>query len=79
MPYYIYIVKTSESSNTKSVSLVSEFEVFRTAKNEVKRLRAEAPLADNQIYKIIFAENTAEAEKSLTEHREEPIAKEWEK
>ncbi len=79
MPYYIYIVKTSESSNTKSVSMVSEFEVFRTAKNEVKRLRAEAPLADNQIYKIIFAENTAEAEKSLTEYREEPIAKEWEK
>jgi hypothetical protein len=79
MPYYIYIVKTSESSSTRSVSLVSEFEVFRTAKNEAKRLRAEAPLADNQIYKIIFAENTAEAEKSLTEHREEPIAKEWEK
>jgi hypothetical protein len=79
MPYYIYIVKTSESSNTRSVSLVSEFEVFKAAKNEAKRLRAEEPLAENQIYKIIFAEDTAEAEKSLTEHREEPIAKEWEK
>lgn len=79
MPYYIYIVKTSESSNSRSASLVNEFDVFKTAKNEVKRLRAEKPLADNQIYKIMFAENTAEAEKSLTEYREEPIAKEWEK
>ena len=79
MPYYIYIVKTSESSNTRSASLVSEFDVFKAAKNEVKRLRAEEPLDDNRIYKIIFAEDTAEAEKSLTEYREEPIAKEWEK
>ncbi|MCG6886591.1 MAG: hypothetical protein LJE74_05230 [Proteobacteria bacterium] len=79
MPYYIYIVKTSESSNTRSASLVSEFDVFKAAKNEVKRLRAEEPLAENRIYKITFAENTAEAEKSLTEYREQPIAKEWEK
>jgi hypothetical protein len=79
MPYYLYIVTSSETSNAKSVSMVSEFDVFKTAKNEAKRLRTEQPLADNQIYKIIFAADTAEAEKSLTEHREEPIAKEWEK
>ena len=79
MPYYLYIVTSSKTSNAKSVSLVSEFEVFKTAKNEAKRLRAEQPLADNQIYKIIFAEDTATAEQSLTEYREEPIAKEWEK
>jgi hypothetical protein len=79
MPYYLYIVTTSETSNTKSVRLVSEFDVFKTAKNEAKRLRAEEPLADNQIYKIIFAEDTAEAEKNLTEYREQPVAKEWEK
>ncbi|MDH3979728.1 MAG: hypothetical protein OEU91_04360 [Gammaproteobacteria bacterium] len=79
MPYYLYIVTTSEPSDKKSVSLVSEFDVFKAAKNEVKRLRAEQPLADNQIYKITFAGDTAEAEKSLTDHREEPIAKEWEK
>jgi hypothetical protein len=79
MPYYLYIVTTSESSDKKSVSLVSEFAVFKTAKTETKRLRAVEPLADNQIYKIIFAQDTAEAEKSLTDHREQPIAREWEK
>ena len=79
MPYYIYTVTTQESTNSTSLGFVSEFDSFRTAKTEVKRLRAEAPLADNQIYKIIFAADQAEAEKSLMEHREEPIAREWEK
>jgi hypothetical protein len=79
MPYYIYIVTTQESTNSKSLSLVSEFDSFRTAKTEVKRLRVEAPLADSQIYKIIFAADQSAAEKSLKEHREEPIAREWEK
>lgn len=79
MPYYLYIVTSNESSHAKSVSLVSEFEVFRTAKNEAKRLRAEQPLPDNQVYKIIFAADTAEAEQTLKEYREEPVAKEWEK
>ncbi len=79
MPYYLYIVTSKESSGSKSVSLVNEFEAFREAKNEAKRLRAEQPLENNQIYKIIFAGDTTEAEQILKEHREEPIAKEWEK
>ncbi len=79
MPYYIYTVTIQEPNNTKSLTLVSEYESFRSAKTEVKRLRAETPLADNQIYKIIFAADQPEAEKSLMEHREEPIAREWEK
>ena len=79
MPYYLYIVSTSESSGTKSLQPVQEFDVFRTAKNEAKRLRAERPLEQNSIYKIIFADTREAAEKSLKEYREEPIAREWEK
>ncbi len=79
MPYYIYIITTQELSNTKSLDFVGEYDSFRTAKSEVKRLRTVVPLTDNQIYKIIFAAERAEAEKSLKEHREEPIAREWEK
>jgi hypothetical protein len=63
----------------KSVEPVSEFENFKQAKTEVRRLRAEQPLQDNRSYKIMFAENTAEAEQQLIEYREEPVAKEWEK
>lgn len=79
MPYYIYIVTTNTASGSRSVSQVSEYESFKTAKNEVKRLRTEAPLAENQLYKVTFAEDSASAEKDLREIREQPIAREWEK
>ena len=79
MPYYIYIVTSHATATTKSAAPVSEYENFKLAKTEVRRLRSEAQLEDNQAYKIIFADNQAEAEQRLTEFREEPIAKEWEK
>jgi hypothetical protein len=79
MPYYIYIVTSIDTTTKKSVEPVSEFENFKQAKTEVRRLRSEEQLQDNQSYKVIFAENAAEAEQRLIEHREEPIAKEWEK
>ena len=79
MPYYIFIVTSSESSQRKSASLVNRFDKFQDAKKEVKRLRAEQPLEANQIYKINFSASETEAEKTVTEYREEPIAKEWEK
>jgi hypothetical protein len=79
MPYYIYIVTGTDTGTKKSVEHVSDYENFKLAKTEVRRLRSEAPLQDNQAYKIIFAADTPEAEQRLVEFREEPIAKEWEK
>jgi hypothetical protein len=79
MPYYIYIVTGSETGNSKSASYVREYGNFKDAKTEVRRLRTEAPLEAHHVYKIIFAEDRAEAEQRLTEYREQPIAKEWEK
>jgi hypothetical protein len=79
MPYYIYIVTSIDTTTKKSVEPVSEFENFKQAKTEVRRLRSEEQLQDNQSYKVIFADNAAEAEQRLIEFREEPIAKEWEK
>lgn len=79
MPYYIYIVTSLETASTKAVKLVTEYENFKLAKVEVRRLRSEEKLQDNQAYKIIFADDTAQAEQRLSEFREEPVAKEWEK
>ena len=79
MPYYIYIVTGNEAGNSKSASYVGEFDNFKDAKTEVRRLRIESPLETSQGYKVMFAEDRAEAEQRLTEHREQPIAKEWEK
>lgn len=78
MPYFIFVV-TSNANNRKSATLVDSYEKFRDAKTEVKRLRAEQPLEENSIYKINFSATESGAEKALTEYREEPIAKEWEK
>jgi len=79
MPYYIYIVTSHETASTRSAKLVREYENFKLAKTEVRRLRSEAQLEVKHAYKIIFADDTAQAEQRLTEFREEPIAKEWEK
>jgi hypothetical protein len=79
MPYYIYVVTSHEMVSTRSVKLVKEYENFKLAKTEVRRLRSEEQLEDKQAYKIIFADDTAQAEQRLSEFREEPIAKEWEK
>lgn len=79
MSYYIYIVTTIDTSTKKSVEWLGEYENFKLAKAEVRRLRSEEVLKDNRAYKVIFADSTAEAEQRLLEYREEPIAKEWEK
>jgi len=79
MPYYIYILTVKNQATAKSAALVSEFEKFKDAKTEVRHLRTEKPLEEGQSYKVIFADNTAEAEQKVTELREEPIAREWEK
>ena len=79
MPYYIYTVTVKDQATMKKAALVNEFEKFKAAKSEVRQLRTEKPLDEGQSYKIIFADNQAEAEKKVTEIREQPIAREWEK
>ena len=79
MPYYIYIVTSHDTASTRSVELVRKYENFKLAKTEVRRIRSEEQLEENQAYKIIFADDTAQAEQRLTEFREEPVAREWEK
>lgn len=79
MPYYIYTVTVKDQATLKKAALVNEFEKFKAAKSEVRQLRSEKPLDEGQSYKIIFADNPAEAEQKVTETREEPIAREWEK
>ena len=79
MPYYIYTVTVKDPATMKKAALVNEFEKFKAAKSEVRQLRSEKPLDEGQSYKIIFADNQAEAEKKVTEIREQPIAREWEK
>lgn len=79
MPYYLYIVTPGATGTVKHIEYLVQFDSFKSAKNEAKRLRAEIPLEGDRFYKIMFAEDQAAAEQGLKEYREPTIVKEWEK
>ena len=79
MPYYVYSIKPGVTDLVKNLEKISEFETFKQAKTFVKDKRSEQDEANPVTYKIIFADNPLEAEERLSEQREAPILREWEK
>lgn len=79
MPYYIYKLSEASSAQHKQLEWRHTFDAFKEAKAKVRSLRAEQDPQDPAILKIIFADTQEEAEQRLTEVREKPILKEWEK
>ncbi|NNF96239.1 MAG: hypothetical protein HKM94_04855 [Halobacteria archaeon] len=79
MPYYVYSIKPGVTDLVKGLEKISEFETFKQAKTFVKDKRNEQDDASPVAYKIIFADNPLEAEERLSEQREAPILREWEK
>jgi dihydrodipicolinate synthase/N-acetylneuraminate lyase len=69
MPYYIYRVTTRGAIRT--LATISQFEVFKEASNEAKRLRRETELQPDEQIKTIFADNELHAEELLSEIRED--------
>ena len=79
MPYYVYRIASGPTKLVKQLELVKEFENYKEAKGLGRELRAKQAEDDDSIIKIIFAENVLEAEERLSEQREAPILREWEK
>jgi hypothetical protein len=79
MPYYVYLIKPRVTNLVKGLEKVAEFENFKQAKTFVKEKRSGQDGEEPVTYKIIFAENALEAEERLSEQREAPILREWEK
>lgn len=72
MPYYIY--RVTPLGPVRQLVKLSQFEVFKEASNEAKRLRRETELAAGEAIKTIFAANELQAEELLNEPRgEEPM------
>lgn len=72
MPYYIY--RVTPIGPVRQLAKISQFEVFKEASNEAKRLRRETELAAGEAIKTIFAGNELQAEELLNEPRgEEPM------
>ena len=79
MPYFIYKIAPGVSKIVKNLEPLADFEKFKDAKNFAKEKRMQEESDSGNIYKVIFAENSIDAEEKLQEQREETIVKEWEK
>jgi hypothetical protein len=72
MPYYLY--RVTQSGPIKQLDKISQFEVFKEASTEAKRLRKEPDLPVGALIKVIFADNELMAEDLLNQVREgEPL------
>ena len=79
MPYFVYKIAPGVSKIVKNIQPLEEFEKFKDAKNFAKEKRQQENAEDGNIYKVIFAENSIDAEEKLQEQREDTILREWEK
>jgi len=79
MPYYLYKILPSVSNLVKNIEQLGEYNIYKEAKQEAKRLRIENKPDTDMTFRIIFADNVIEAEERLHEKREETVVKEWEK
>ena len=79
MPYFVYKIAPGVSKIVKNLEALESFEKFKDAKNFTKEKRQQENTEDSNTYKIIFAENSIDAEEKLQEQREETIVREWEK
>ena len=70
MPYYIYRIPTGP---VKILEKITQFDAFKDASAEAKRMRKEVDLAKMTI-KVVFGENEIQAEEALMSVREpEPL------
>ena len=79
MPYFVYKIAPAISKIVKNIEPLAEYEKFKEAKNFAKEKRQEEETDSGNIYKVIFGENSIDAEEKLQEQREESIVREWEK
>jgi hypothetical protein len=72
MPYYLY--RVTQSGPIKQLGKLSQFDAFKDASAEAKRLRQEPDFPVNALVKVIFADNELMAEVMLNQVREgEPM------
>ena len=76
MKYFVFKILPNVINK---LELIKTFESFKDAKNFAREMRIQNSPDNPDMIKIVFAENELEAELMLSEKREKPILKEWEK
>lgn len=72
MTYYVY--RISQIGPVKQLYKLAEFDTFKPASAEAKRLRKDGDLPEGVTVKVIFADNELQAEELLQQVREpEPL------
>ena len=72
MPYYLY--RVTQNGPVKQLAKISQFDAFKEASAEAKRLRKETDLPAGALIKVMFADNELMAEDLLSQVREgEPL------
>ena len=79
MPYFIYKITQVPTPRTRKIELIKSFTAYKDARSLARSRRTQLAPGDPTTIKIIFADNQLEAEERLTESREAPLLKEWEK
>ncbi len=79
MSYFVFHLIKGSNGVVREAELKNSFPEYKDAKAYARRLREERDLKDVSDIKIMFADNEEMAEAKLTENRDAPILREWEK
>ena len=79
MPYFVFHLNKGTNGVVRDAELKDSFPEYKDAKLFARNLRAELEVKDVSDIKIMFADNEDMAEAKLTQNREAPILREWEK
>ena len=79
MPYFVFHLIRGTNGAVRSAELKDNFADYKEAKTFARNLRTELDVKDASEVKIMFADSEEIAEAKLTESRDAPILREWEK
>ena len=77
--YYVYKISPTIAKLVKPMELLETFENYKDARSYAREQRQNADNDPQDTFKVMFADNPLDAEEKLSEFREKPIVKEWEK
>lgn len=76
MPYFVFHLVRDGRMRLDEINLMDQFDAYKEAKQFA---RAQRELEAGKEIKIMFEEDVSMAESKLSEQRDAPILREWEK
>ncbi len=77
--YYVYKISPTVANLVKPMDLLEVYDNYKEARSFAREQRQDPASDPQDTFKVIFADNPLDAEEKLSEFREKPIMREWEK